>query len=1018
MKNRETKFVDREIEFDWLQKQLAETLNGKGRVILVSGEPGSGKTSLVKEFSLLADKQVSELIVVTSECDALTGSNTAYAPFKQLMEFIYGDLSDPKKSSKSKEKIRNTAASSIEILMEFAPDLIGTFIPGASLLAKIGTTTIEKLGWAEKLKSRIKGKEAVDETELRAAGELEQEKIYDEYTKLLRKLSEKHPLLLVLEDLQWIDPSSLDLLFHIFRKCQDSKIIIIGTYRPSDLDLENNKSHVLKSFLTEHARHTKNCHLSLDADEDSSDKQSNKQLDFVRAYIRGNYYPNDFSSDFEKSILKRTEGNPLFISELLKDLEEKDVLVLQDGQWHLNQAIKTDDLPETVESVIESRISRISDELKDVLRCGSVEGEEFTAEILAQVKKVDEFKLLEDLDVELRKRYRLITDDGVLFVSDKTISRFQFSHTLFHTHVYKEIGEARKVKLHLAVAVCLEELYKDEIDSIAPQLARHYEVARQWQNAAKYAAIAARQDFRQYAYENAITLSQKGLAFIEKSQNKSDLISLKAELLDLLGDCYSAKAEYSTSQNYYEEALPLFTKPTERATIFRQIGDLFSYQAFYDKAMEYYNLSTSELQKVDDKGKEWALLQVSIAYIHNCRFEKEAGIQTAMNAIPVFERLGDTRGIIRANNIISSWRSSTESEQYTKKSIELADSIGDSLVAAKLRTGLSITKRNLGKLEEALDLLKNSIEVLEKFEQFEDLSFYYSFRGMVEVDLGLFGIAEINCHKGIDLSVKIGNHNSHEKGVAWLGIVKLWQGELEEAYGLMKEGWRMANDVHYSHTFEHTWTLVYICILLGKTSESDELLSRLEKEIKTLEERQGDYIQYLLCKGLQAISQNDLVNAKTYLEKSIQIAEQNGFATKHLIEGYLYATNLYLLSGDLDNSFKYANLARELAVTHGYRPLLGLAHREISKYHLSKNSIDDAETNFYTSIDILENIGANYELGRTLFQFSSALAKKKDSHSIDLQALLKRALVIFEKCGASKDKTATQELISSLSAAS
>ena len=131
----------------------------------------------------------------------------------------------------------------------------------------------------------------------------------------------------------------------------------------------------------------------------------------------------------------------------------------------------------------------------------------------------------------------------------------------------------------------------------------------------------------------------------------------------------------------------------------------------------------------------------------------------------------------------------------------------------------------------------------------------------------------------------------------------------------------------------------------------------------------------------------------------------------------MHATNLYLLLGDLSNAFKCADLAKELSTTHGYRPLLGLAHREISKCHLSNNSIDDAEKNFYTSIDILENTGSNYELGRTLFQFASALAKNKDPHGIDLQALLRRALVIFEKCGASKDKAASQELISLLSAA-
>ncbi len=142
------------------------------------------------------------------------------------------------------------------------------------------------------------------------------------------------------------------------------------------------------------------------------------------------------------------------------------------------------------------------------------------------------------------------------------------------------------------------------------------------------------------------------------------------------------------------------------------------------------------------------------------------------------------------------------------------------------------------------------------------------------------------------------------------------------------------------------------------------------------------------------------------------------YVTKNLIEGYLYSTNLYLLSGDLDNAFKFADLAKELATSHGYRPLLGLAHREIGKCYLSKNNIDDAEKNFYTSIDILESIGANYELGRTLFQFVYTLAKNKASHKIDLQALLKRALVIFEKCGASKDKVATQELISSLTATS
>ena len=242
-----------------LETFLETAAQGKAQVVFIAGEAGAGKSSLVTEFVRRAEEADPKLISSMGECNAQTGIADPYLPFRQVLtalttgneeEKTAGETDKNKKLTRWKEFVQVSSKT----LMMVGPDLVGIFVPGASLLTRIGTQIAINSNLAGKLSERVGKKSDKENPKIDSA--LDQEKIFEQYAAVLKALAKDHTLVLILDDLQWADSGSINLLFHLARQLKDSRLLLVGTYRPDDVALgRDGGRHPLESILNELKRY-------------------------------------------------------------------------------------------------------------------------------------------------------------------------------------------------------------------------------------------------------------------------------------------------------------------------------------------------------------------------------------------------------------------------------------------------------------------------------------------------------------------------------------------------------------------------------------------------------------------------------------------------------------------------------------------------------------------------------------------------------------------------------------------
>ncbi len=504
----DTLFVGREQELVRLQTTLDKALAGQGQVCFVAGAAGSGKSALVESFIAHALGQNPQLVVATGVCDAQIGLGDPYLPFREALAILVGTRGATRgvaNDAANVSRLRRVLAVSAQVLFEVAPDLIGLVVPGANLVGGIGKALAEKAGWTEHLKKQVLARgRAV------AAGEVvDQSRIFEQYAAFLHQLSQKTPLVLFLDDLHWADNPSIALLFHLGRHVQASRILILGTYRPHDIALgREGGRHPLEGIVHELARYQGEVVIDLD----SLSEQVGRA--FVDALIDAE--PNHLGEPFRSALYHRTGGHALFTVEMLRAMQARGDLVRDsDEQWVESPLLDWSTLPARVEGVIESRITRLDERLRQVLAIASVEGENFSAEVIAQVEHTAVREMVHILSGELERRHRLVANQGLAQLGPVRLSLHRFVHNLFQQYLYGSLTAGERVYLHLDVGNALEAIFAGQTDMVAAYLARHFDEAGVLDKAAAYRHQAGEKARRLSANQEAVDHFRRGLVLVE-----------------------------------------------------------------------------------------------------------------------------------------------------------------------------------------------------------------------------------------------------------------------------------------------------------------------------------------------------------------------------------------------------------------------------------------------------------------------------------------------------------------------
>ena len=533
-------FVGRDPQLRRLDRFLEAALAGQGQVAFVSGEAGWGKTRLLAEFSHRAQEEHGDLIVASGVCTAVTETGDPYLPFREILRMLTADVEQAWAAGHVTQphalRLWQSFPLVIRALVRHGPQLIDTFVPARSLLRRAAAHESVEPDRLKQLQRAIVRTQA-----RRQAAGVDQEGIFDQVTEVLLAVAQDQPLLLTLDDLHWADSSSIGLLFHLSRQIADSRILVLSAYRPEDISLGRQAGQrPLASVLAELKRVFGNVWVELDQGEGRR---------FVDALLDSE--PNRLGQAFRARLAQYTKGHPLFTVEMLRDMEEQGYLYQdEDGRWVESPAITWDTLPRRVEGVIERRVSRLDAELRGALVTASVEGEEFTAEVVARVRRTGENKMVALLSQELAREHHLVGARGVRQLGEKRISRYRFGHNLFQKYLYDGLDPVERVYLHEGVGHALEELYQGQTGEVALELARHFQKAGRPDKTVAYLEQAGDAAARVYANVEAIAHYRQALDLARQIGAKAkDVTSLCMHL----GRALELDSQFAPALAVYEE---------------------------------------------------------------------------------------------------------------------------------------------------------------------------------------------------------------------------------------------------------------------------------------------------------------------------------------------------------------------------------------------------------------------------------------------------------------------------------
>ena len=349
-------FVGRAPELKKLEEFLEQAIAGTGRVVFITGEPGIGKTSLSDEFLRRARSRYPGVLISRGRCVEQYGTGEAYLPFL---------------------------------------DAVGALLdgPGRERLASVMRTYAPT--WCTQLPAAFTSTGALERLQQETIGATK-DRMMREMGDALSSFATITPVVLLLEDLHWADPSSVDLLRHLCQRITNQRLLIAGTFRPEDIERTN---HPLKSYKAEMQSHRLCEEVAL----------SSLARDHIAEYLNATFTPNDFPPEFASLIHDKTEGHPLFATNLLQYLSEHGDIGRTNAHWSLVRPLAELDLeaPESVRSMISKKIDALEAEERRTLQYASVEGTEFLSNVVASLLGVDEVDLEERL-ADLQRTHRLI----------------------------------------------------------------------------------------------------------------------------------------------------------------------------------------------------------------------------------------------------------------------------------------------------------------------------------------------------------------------------------------------------------------------------------------------------------------------------------------------------------------------------------------------------------------------------------------------------------------------------------
>jgi class 3 adenylate cyclase/DNA-binding CsgD family transcriptional regulator len=687
-------FVGRRDELAWLEKLLEESCAGQPRVVLIPGDAGIGKTRLLQELRSSASYRGLQVGYGRGYEDL----TLPYLPFVEVLRPL-------------RDQIPPHMASMLGTEAEVISRLLGyDVIPG--------------------LTAPPSGSPQTDQDKL---------KLFLTMSHLMVVLSQQHPMLLVVDDLHWVDRPSLDLLSHLVFTVTDLSereslpLLIVGTYRP--VESETHLGRLIARFQRETICQT----FALAGLHEVEIHELVRHLGLIHP-----------SHQLVTVVTEATQGNPLFIQEVVHHLVRQEAIRERGGFLVTTASPANIPLPEQVTGAIIARTSELSEDCRKVVTLCSFLGDSFSLPILAAVSDLDEETILNLIEEGMH--HRLLLSEGQMF---------QFAHPLIRHVFYNQPSAARRQRIHHQIARSLEYLYADDLDAHVMEIAHHFVRAGPATEAnilVKYARRAGDQAFRVFAWGNAAQHYEAALAAGEFTGCLS--LHDRAELYYWAGLAHYRDQDVGPCLDHYEKAIESY----------RQCGNVKGLaRVLMEKTRTQFTLASVpygtliDLQQLEEVlnalGDSDPGLCCSISTIMSEVYwtarQADKAKTMAQRALDIGCQLQDDQLSAAAGLALGMAQSQGLELQKTLRSYQdslaYARRANDLLLQSWALQRMPLTHTMLGQLDEADTVAQSACELTRKTQDWGFYSVALSHQASVAVARGNFATVEQRTHEAMQM---------------------------------------------------------------------------------------------------------------------------------------------------------------------------------------------------------------------------------------------------------------------------
>jgi tetratricopeptide (TPR) repeat protein len=918
---KEIPLIDRVEEMKLLKEAVDRTIQGEGGLVLLYGEAGIGKTRLARELRAYA--HLRGMQVLYGRCPALFRMD-GVPPYVLWSEVI-------------RDYLENSSPEQLYRVVGFYPAEVAKLVP--------------ELG--QKLRTIPQS--------FPISPEQEQNRLFEAVSQFITNISREVPLLVVLDDLQWTDPSSLLLLHYMARGVQKTPLLLLGAYRSTDIDAK----HPLTPVLTELNRERIPQSVSL----------KRMSLNDISEMIKQILEQEDVPTEFCRMVYEKTRGNPFFAEEVINSLKEEEVIFREENKWKIKEVSRIE-FPETVKNVIKARINRLDDECQNILTLASFIGSDFTFEAIRGVTGIEENRLLELLERILKTgliKEKLIRSEDV----------YSFSDIIIRDVVHEEVSLLRHKKLHNTVGCALEKAFAKNVEQHLGELAYHFLEGGDEEKALNYFLEAGEKAAKIYANDEAISYFQCALKLLEETK---DGPRKRACLLEKVGDIEKLVGEYDKGIKHWDEALRLW----------KQLGEIETAAALHRKMANvlWSNLGNREKAR-EHHGNALKILEAGTAGVELARLYEDIAAMICMGA---------------SGNL-------TEAHSWAEKAVDLAKQLNAFDVIARSYASLGEILGMLGERREAAECMDKALKIALDNGYTDTALWVYNDTGFLPAEEHEKNLEYLE--KGFGLAKKVGDPS----WMSWIGTNLAGNyvdmGDVNKAVPMLEESVALDKKAGYITHLPFSLDLLgFAHMLLGEWSKSEQYYN----EALSVSQKLDDYQAIMSAFGYLGwfhFDKGEYAKAKEFLEKMYQVAERHG-AKSHQIGVSRFVVPVYLEIGEIEKARDLIDGMQEYALEKGNKFLVAVADGlGAMLLHAEKKWAESIEL-FEKSLREFETLDAKrwnvYWLAKMVFcEYAKMyLERNQEGDREKARKLLNEALEIFQKMGAKKEIERTMKLVEAL----